>query len=216
MKESKVPVSPKLTVLGGYTRGIVACFLVLLSLMSCIPAIPATPAIDVEDGGFLSEDPCGAPCFWGIVPGETTEAEVTEILQERDVFATCEAFDREDEAGHRGLICGFRVIINFERGGHIVQGIGYNPSSVITVQEAVAKYGEPEGVRMIAGGVNKEAHLVMVYSSMLTKLRLRPQEGFYVLEPSTEIENIAYDVGFGALSHDDDPFWEEWHGYGEY
>jgi hypothetical protein len=208
--------SLKLTVLDGYTRGIAVCFLMLSGLTSCIPVIPATPTLDVGDGGFLSEEPCGPPCFWGIVPGETTEAEVVEILQERGVLETCEAFDNEADGGSRGIKCGSRIVISFERGDDGVQGVGFNPTSMITVQEVVAKYGEPEGVKVGALGVHgmTDAQLIMVYPIMLTLVRFSIQdEGPYILEPSTPVRNITYAVIFDEEFSLD---WEEWHGYGEY
>ena len=200
--------------LDGYTRGIVACSLMLLSLTSCIPAMPVTPMLDIGDGGFLSEEPCGPPCFWGIVPGETTEDQVVEILQETNVFETCEMFDREDEGGYRGMKCGSRVFIGFERGGDLVTGVGFNPSS-ITVQDIVEKYGEPEGVTVGGLGVHViDYQLIMAYPTMLTLVRLSLQdEGPYILEQSTLVRNVAYDVIFDEEFSLD---WEEWHGYGEY
>ena len=208
----------KPTIPDGCVRGIGVYLVILLNLSACIPAMPATPTIDVGDGGFLTEEPCSPPCFWDIVPGETTEAEVTEILQERGVLETCEAFDNEAEGGARGMKCGSRVFISFEQGDDVVRGLGFDPSSIITVQEAVAKYGEPAGVLVVPLGVHViDVQLVMVYPSMLTWVRLSLQkEGPYILEPSTSVENIAYAVFFGERSYADDPFWKEWHGYGEY
>ena len=204
--------------LNRYAHGVTMCFLLLFGLTTCIAAVPATPAIDVGDGGFLSEDPCGPPCFWGIIPGQTKETEVIEILQERGVLETCEAFDNEAEGGSRGMKCGSRVFINFEQGDDVVRGLGFNLSSTITVQEAVAKYGEPAGVLVVPLGVHViDVQLVLVYPSMLTWVRLSLQkEGPYILEPSTSVENIAYAVFIGERSYADNPFWKEWKGYGEY
>lgn len=207
-------VSLKPAMLGGYARGIIVCSLILLGLTSCFLAIPATPMIDVEDGGFLSGEPCGPPCFWGIVPGETTEAEVIKILQERGVFETCEAFDREARGGERGIKCGSRVFISFEQGGDVVQGLGFNPTSTITVQDVVEKYGEPESVEVGALGVHVlDYQLILAYPKMLTLVRLSLQQEYpYVLEPVTPVKNIVYYLEFGG----EFSLKGVWHGYGEY
>ena len=186
------------------------------SPMSPVTLTPATSArlvIDVGDGGFLSGEPCGPPCFWGITPGETREAEVVEILQERGAFEACEMFDSEDKGGYRGLECGSRVIIGFERGGDVVDGVGFNPSGV-TVQEVVAKYGEPESVQVGALGVHVlDYQLILAYPKMLTLVRLSLQQEYpYVLRPETPVKNIVYDLEFGGEFSLDGV----WHGYGEY
>lgn len=204
----------------GHARKIGICAVILMCLTSCT-FIPVTPesTIDIGDGGFLTGEPCGPPCFWGIIPGQTRESEAIEILQERGVFETCEAFDKEAEGGARGMKCGSQVFIGFGQGDDVVQGVGFNPSSAITVQDVVAKYREPEGVLVVPLGVHViDAQLVMVYPDTLTWVRLPAQdEAPYILESSTPVENIAYDMLFGELSYyEDEPFWKEWQGYGEY
>lgn len=210
---------------------VVVNVMILLGLTSCAPMTPVTSTsvipvtstpvmsiIDVGDGGFLSGDPCGPPCFWGITPGETTEAEAIEILQERGAYGTCETWDRESEGGGRGINCGSRAFISFGQGDDVVDGVGFNPSG-ITVQEIVAKYGEPDGIEVGALGMHgmTDYQLIMAYPSMLTLIRLFIQEeGPYVLEPSTSVENITYAVVFGELPYADPSYWREWRGYGEY
>lgn len=198
--------------------GIVACFLVV-SLASCIATIPVTPesTFDVGDGGFLSEEPCGPPCFWGIVPGETTEAEVKEVLQQRGVYATCETRVSKFEEGGRGIDCISQVYISFEQGDGLVQSVYFKPSSSITVQEVVAKYGEPDGVLVYPEGVPEHPHisLYVVYSNIVARLELPTQEWpGYIVKPSTPILSVFYASKFSDVR--DSLFFEEWTGYGEY
>ncbi|MBC7228084.1 MAG: hypothetical protein H5T61_12790 [Thermoflexales bacterium] len=191
----------------------------LLSLSACIPVTPATPMVDIGDGGFLSEEPCGPPCFWGIIPGQTTEAEVIKILQRRGMYATCEVRDFEPEGGERVISCGSRLIIGFERGSEVVNGIGFSPSLTIAAEEVITKYGEPELVEVGGLGVHViDFQLTMAYPGMLTWVRLSLQDKLpYILEPSTRVRNIAYAVDFGdPCYYEDNPLWKEWHGYGEY
>lgn len=210
-------------VLNKYAHGVTMCSLLLFGLTACMAAIPVTPAINIGDGGFLSEDPCGPPCFWGIVPGETTEGEVIEILQERGIFETCYTIDHEDEGGFRGMDCGLQVFIDFERGGDLVTGVGFKPTATITAQDVVAKYGEPQGVAVHDLGVHViDLQLVMAYPSMLTRVIFPTQrvslpiQEPYILEPSTPVDSIAYPIDGGEISLVEDSYWEEWHGYGEY
>jgi len=195
----------------GCVRGIGVLVALLLTLSACVPA---TPTLDIGDGGFLSGEPCGPPCFWGIVPGQTKEAEVLEILQKRGILEACEGFNKETEGGSRGIKCGSQLVIGFNKGSDLVAGVGFSPSD-ITVQEVIAKYGEPSGIYLGVIGVHMfHYQMIMAYPRILALVRLSVQDKWpYILEPSTPVTNIAYDVVFDEnFSYN----WEKWHGYGQY
>lgn len=216
----------KSTILNRCMHGIGTYLVILMCLTSCTPtSVMMDDTLAVGDGGFLTGEPCGPPCFWGIVPGETTEGEVMEILQERGIFETCYTIDHEDEGGFRGMDCGLQVFIDFERGGDLVTGVGFKPTATITAQDVVAKYGEPQGIAVHDLGVHVhviDLQLVMAYPSMLTRVIFPTQrvslpiQEPYILEPSTLVDSIAYPIDGGEISLVDDSYWEEWHGYGEY
>ena len=199
---------------------IAVCLLAIVWLTSCMfnPLEPTDETIDVGDGGFLSGEPCGPPCFWGIVPGQTTEAQVIEILKSKGVLTVCDFFNNEAEGGSRGMKCGSRIFISFRQDSEVIDGIGYDPSVSITAKDVISKYGKPDGVLIIPDGIPEDPYtmFVIVYSRISTHLRLPRQRGLsYYLEPSTPIENIAYGVEYG-ISIDNHIFYEEWRGYGEY
>jgi len=219
MEECEMLLRARPTIPDGCVRRMGVYLVVLLSLSACIPAIPATPRLDIGDGGFLSGEPCGPPCFWEIVPGQTTEAEVIEILQRRGIYAICETWNSESEGARRGISCGSRLVISFEQGGDVVAGVGFSPSLSITVEDVIAKYGEPELVEVGGLGVHVvDFQLTMAYPGILTWVRLPLQDELpYILEPSTGIRNISYAVDFGDPHYyEDNPHWKEWYGYGEY
>jgi hypothetical protein len=191
-----------------------AMIFVVVTLCNALRPEPIE-AIEVGDGGFLSGDPCGPPCLWGIVPGQTREAQAIEILREYDIFQSCKPLDSEAEGGSRGLNCGDRIFLGFATGTDLVDGIGLDPTG-LTVGDAIYRYGEPDAVLHFPAGTVEfpDMMLVIVYREMLTELRLPEQEGLvYLLESTTPIWNIAY---FASM---EDPtaniFYEEWKGYGE-
>jgi len=188
---------------------------ILLTLPACVPA---TPTLDIGDGGFLSGEPCGPPCFWGIVPEQTTETEVAEILQRKGIFEICEAFDMEAQGGTRGIICP-RLVVGFKREGNIVDDIVFRPSIPITAEEVIAKYGEPEFVEIGGLGVHViRFKLTMAYPSLSTRIGFPEQDELpYVLKPATPVTGIIYDTDFSRPEHyEGNRRWQEWHGYGEY
>ena len=181
----------------------------LVSVLS----LPLSKTIDIGDGGFLSEDPCAPPCFWGIVPGQSTETEVVEILEQQGIYPSCGAWDLEFRSGNRGIECEHHVSITFQRGGEIVDVISFSPSN-ITVRDAVEKYGGPDSLDV--GGLGTHAtdyQMIMHYPQMLMLIRLGYQENLpYVVEPGTHVQRIVY----GAIFDQGYTLPLEWQGYGEY
>ncbi len=188
-----------------------------------------TPVLGIQDGGFLSGDPCGPPCFWGIVPGETREAEVLAILQERGVYDACRAWDNEAESAGRGISCvsgrtGFMV--SFGQGEDIVDVVGLGPSVNMTVQDVVARYGAPAGINFITQGIHVyKSSLTLNYPDMFTRVDLVFQDNVfpYVLEPTTLVRNIGYfspSVYSWSIERYESVIgpWtlQDWRGYGEY
>jgi len=145
----------------GFRSGIAVCCLLFTSLLACSPTTPGSSSVPqvayvgelgVRDGGFLSGEPCGPPCFWGIVPGETTEAEAIQILKAvlGGVFEKCTVYNYEP----RGIGC-FRpnLGIEFRKGTDIVDGVGFRPSDRITLEDVIAKHGEPDALYATADGI---------------------------------------------------------------
>jgi hypothetical protein len=215
MREYEMFVRANRLTLRGCMWRIGIFLVILLTLSACVPA---TPTLDVGDGGFLSGEPCGPPCFWGIVPGQTTETEVIEILREKGAFEVCEAFDREAQGGTRGIICP-RFAVGFKRESNVIDDIVFRPSIAITAEEIITKYGEPELVEVGGLGVHViRFELTMAYPSLSTWIGFPQQDELpYVLKPTTPVTGIVYDTDFGKSSYyEGNPRWQKWHGYGEY
>src|SRR5438132_1178663 len=122
-----------------YTEGLIVCYLLPVMLASCA-VFNAQQLPDIGDGGFLTGTPCGPPCFLGIVPGITIEAEVLAILEPMRSVQKCESFNHEAESGRRRLSC-LSMNISFRRGTDIVETIGFQTLQKITVAQVIAKYG---------------------------------------------------------------------------
>ncbi len=170
----------------------------------------------IGDGGFLSGEPCGPPCFLGIIPGYSTEIQVVEILRENGLF--CTSYDTEERGGSRGIHCPFGLNIGFKPDSDIVRGLGFRPSNEITIEEVISKIGEPDGLLVYPGGIPEapEITIQILYINISTRLSL-PSEKWpgYLLEPSALITNIAYSIDYD-VSIKSNSFYQEWKGYGEY
>jgi len=197
---------------------VVIIVIVILTYISCASiSSSSTSTWDIGDGGFLSGDPCGPPCFWGIIPGQTTESEVIEILQRKGVYASCEVQISRFQGAGKMIVCGLNFAIRFSPEGNYVEGINFRPSISFTLRDVVAKYGEPDGVLLYLDGVPEHPRIdaYLVYLNLLSRLDLPSQKWpGYVIEPSTQVLEITYNLTLPEVKHS--LMYREWKGYGEY
>lgn len=167
------------------------------------------------DGGLLSSTPCDAPCFAGIIPGITTELQVMEIIKDNDYFQDCELKDVLNQG--RWISCK-GLIISINRDSQIVEGIGFMSLTKITLEEIIAKFGEPTTVWVAPDGIPEFPYIVMIvlFENNGIRVDFDTQEdinGHYLLKPTDLITNVAYyseeNGGLGG-------YLQPWHGYGEY
>jgi len=177
------------------------------------------PTGQVADGGFLSREPCGPPCFWGIVPSQTSEDQLSSILAENPLFSGCNSYDSTAEGGYRGISCPqFGGSISHKPGGSQVECLGFSPDPSFTLGDAVSQYGQPDGALVVQVGVSDRVRSVALvyYDEILTRLRFSEIEGrLYALEPTTIVEDVLYCEASLHMG-DQDPRVEPWVGYGEY
>lgn len=205
--------------------GVFAVFLLSGGLIACSRSnqnvallTPTLVPVDVGDGGFLSGEPCGPPCFWGITPGTTTEAEVRQVLEDQELLERCRDFNNEAEGAGRGITCRGVMVVDFLTGTDIVAGIGFRPSESITLEQVIARYGTPDAVLVTPGGLpeyEQSIAMSIYYDDIFAFLSLGEQESMtFVVKPQIQLVNIAY-----SESHDYETvrqYGSAWHGFGEY
>jgi hypothetical protein len=180
---------------------------------------------EIGDGGFLSGEPCGPPCFLGIIPNVTKENEAVRILEEKGLYKNCNFVNNESESGLRGFTCSRHLVsVTFFPETNIVGGIGFDPSQEITIDMVIAKYGEPEAVMVssiwFTWEKQPETSMALIYNDINASVSLGTQNGnAFKLEPSTLIASIGYSKpGFPSVEEDETgkKYLSPWHGYGEY
>jgi hypothetical protein len=169
----------------------VSLFLVGCAITTTTPRISA----DIKDGGFLSKEPCGPPCFFNITPGGTTEAEVQEVvISQKNVFQDCNLIDDTSKGGGRGLYCDYDIGIGYD--GHVVDGVSFSPATNITLQQVIDQYGPPDLV--IATVISLpdhpfKSHTVLYYDHFHGMLGIGDQSGTeFNIDPGTTITIISY------------------------
>ena len=186
----------------------------------------------IGDGGLLSGEPCGPPCFWDIYPGKTTKDEAQEILTRRGFIDYCKTFesfqyvvDREVETG--GWACrigfGFEFDIDFIKDVGIVNFIRFEPEKRLMLQDVIGKFGSPKFIDIFnTGSENHPSQTLwatIYYPDQMFMLSVVSKNGLtYPIEPTTVINHVIYqdaqlfETTF-ALAGDD---FYPWKGYGDY
>lgn len=198
-------------------------------------ATPTPPILVIGDGGLLSGEPCGPPCFWGIEPGKTTQSEAFQILTNLGVMEACESYDYFENLTNEwigGWACqakfdyrfekpkGFGV--SFRKSTGIIDGVRFIPTIPITLQDIIAKHGFPDVVVVLDTGLPEypTVQASIYYSALRIVFPLsKEQEGAeYKIEPITPIDQVVY-LDNDALEYDFEIFAEHivpWKGYGGY
>ncbi len=174
---------------------------------------------EIGDGGFLTHKPCGPPCFWGIIPGISSESDVINRSNGNNVLSTCSIFDYRNQGGIRGMLCN-NASIGFT-GNDIVNGVTYYPSDKIMISQIIDVYGIPNGIyvdRISLPDSPSKLGMILWYNQIQTKIFIDQDGDSIAIKPDTVINRFDY---LSRESYDDS--WSSrlddiinWKGYGVY
>jgi hypothetical protein len=179
------------------------------------------PYAFMRDGGFLTGKPCGAPCFMGITPGQTTETMLKDTLVKLSISDQCKPFANTSDPGDKGLICRGSMIFHIDRDTQEVKSLGFNPYDEIDVSKALKKYGPPQHVDIVNTGLPESpgTKMLLYYDDIRAVVALADQTGrSYNLAPETGIANIGYfsPASYAGQVASFSKYFLRWKGYGEY
>lgn len=144
--------------------------------------------IDIGDGGFLSQEPCGPPCFLQITPGVTSRGDAITILHAQAFSGSCA------ETG-TGINCQGLLQIGFQKDA--VNMVSFKPNAGITAAETIARYGPPDRIfvfisSLVPGG-QTASKMRLFYDGMHAMIDLPDQNDVYfVARADLALSNIAY------------------------
>src|SRR5512140_1809726 len=92
---------------------------------------------DIGDGGFLSQEPCGPPCFLHITPGVTGSGDAVNTLHAQPFAASC---------GETTTVINCQDVVQIGFQNDMVNMISFKPSARITTADTLSKYGPPDRV----------------------------------------------------------------------
>lgn len=204
--------------------------LLFFSLVSCTgdqimtPELLDTPShvtildsYEILDGGFISDEPCGPPCFLGITSEDDIESATDKLIMLGAYTGDCEV---ESYDNFNVIECGNYRIFFSSTGNRIVIGATFYPTG-ITLAEVIEKFGEPDEV-WVEFPVEFDtwfgySYMGICYSEFNAEIfteQQKPNDYFYETSPITKVFEIKYnyDTEFDCGGLDA----MEWHGYGIY
>lgn len=124
--------------------------LVLLVLMAALAACAAPPELRnpsfLEDNSLVNNEPCGAPCWRGITPGETTWRDALTILEDDATLSDIKT-ETNEETGEIAATFqrsnGVPCCLVYTSKGSVVDQMLLQLAPKNTVQQVIDNLGEP-------------------------------------------------------------------------
>ena len=173
----------------------------------------------VGEGGLLSKQPCGPPCFYGLIPGSTSDKDVGKTMQNLStIFVGCKTFDFTNTGGYRGANCDY-VNVGYNNGSTL-EMVAFRPSSDLVIRQVVDQYGPPDlvsvGIVSLPESPDK-TRMVLLYDQIQATLQLPDQNGTqFIIGPDTQISYVVYLSKDNYHETRDIPSNLAWHGFGTY
>jgi hypothetical protein len=152
------------------------------------PPEPTRPIIVTDDGdpyipltiSPLLDDPCAAPCWYGITPGITTIDEAWTILfEDWDQESVCPYTFTRDAIGCEN----YRVYAPAEH--EVVERITLTPTERLTMAEIIQAFGEPEVIYLHQIGIDypEAAEIILPFRDQRVSIFFVHHDWVYGVEP---------------------------------
>ena len=177
--------------------------LVILALVIIIPIwqwrIAHRKDMLVDDS-LLSDVPCAAPCWQGIVPGVTLRSQAMQILGDSP-YVKDDSLKEAGTAEVGGVVWQWRVpgrrlqpSISWQN--DIVQEVTLGLTYDLTVDQIVSKFGPPEALNVSVGGVPEHQYWILdlYYPDQGMQFKAYTSETSNRLESTTEVGVAIYYV----------------------
>lgn len=149
------------------SRAILALGLILVFGLALLYFLYDYGVFAEPDRSILTDEPCAAPCWQGIVPSQTTEDEAIRILENNPFVSRrhlgCQRTEpRETICSWLGKYWRAGASKLYARDG-VVSLMYLTPEINLTLGQVVTKYGPPEKVYTAIGGIEKLVYCFHLY-----------------------------------------------------
>lgn len=121
-------------------------FALVMVAAACAPPPELRNEGYLQDTSLIDGEPCGPPCWRGIIPGETSWSEARSILEDDPTLSDVEIRD-EEETGEIALtfrrVDGVPCCLLYTENGELVDQMLFQLAPQMTLAQIVEEYGEP-------------------------------------------------------------------------
>jgi hypothetical protein len=177
-------------------RLVLAAFGLVLVIAACGPAPQIRSDRFLQDNSLVTGDPCGAPCWRGIVPGETSWSDALIVLED-DASLNNIQTRADEESGRLGAAWaqadGDGCCQMFSEDGSTVSFIILQTTPDLRLEQVIEAHGNPDyAVAEVFPNDNEQGIFSLFYLDipMLLYVFVAGEEGS--LAPTSEIVGFAY------------------------
>jgi len=195
---------------------LISVALIVIVLAACAPTVNLLDENNLKDTSLITGDPCEAPCWNGIVPGETTFRDALIIVEDDTRYLNVEEVEPEEETEERlfGFSDGEANVCCqvYSRDGEIIESMLFLLAPQMTLGEVVDKYGEPA---YLTGEevAEEQAIMFLVYPDVPIVLYSFVEGAGGDLTEDSEIVGVLYMTEAEMQTIIDASRFYEWDGY---
>lgn len=138
-------------------------------LAACASAANLLDETRLNDASLLSGEPCSAPCWNGIVPGETSYRDAKILIEDDERFENVDEAEPQEDSSLRVFVFSpseaQQCCQVMSRDGEVVDSMMLLLAPTMTLGPALERYGEPE---YLFGGESSEdqAYMALVWTDV--------------------------------------------------
>lgn len=198
--------------------------LVAIVVAACSPTVNLLDEKNLSDESLLTGEPCEAPCWNNIIPGETSFRDALILVEDDSRFTNVEEVEPDEETSAR--LFGFSTgegtniccqVLSEE--GEVIDSMLFFLAPEMTIGDIIEKYGEPTyviGEEVVEG---EQAILFLVFPDVPIVLYAFVAGATGELTDSSQIVGVLYmtDAAMERLINGNSFYnWEGYQGFSDY
>ena len=179
----------------------------------------ATPEPNIKDGGLLSGEPCGPPCFFDLIPGFSSRKDMVNKLHQYQLDRNCIINPQYNDEDMYVVCNDFSIIFDgFKEESDLIQQIVTKPENTV-IKTIIDKYGKPDYVNIIVWGTVERyttANVIYIKEQLVIRLIELETRYEYIISDDALIKNFVYIDETTLTTLLQDPQTQLWYGNGIY
>lgn len=176
------------------------------------PYLTPLPETWIGDGGLVTGNPCFAPCFFGVIPNETSMNHVIPILREKAGLECAVEYETT-------IVCD-NTFIKIDTTTYLVKGLGYISDISIPIGKILDIYGIPNNIVLkhyISQGLPYITAIIMFDEFKMALYFPETNDEDYEIEENTILDWALYldDKSYQMLQNSEESL-QLWDGYKVY